>query len=143
MTTVGTTPSPAGGPPATAFFSKTCDEARVLLAEARVYAETVRDRRFAPPNAGLAHGLEALRLTTRLTQITAWLLVQRAVHAGELSPAQARAAHNRLGGHVVCLDSGGEAAARLPAVLRGLLLRSRRLYQRISRLDEMIARDDV
>ena len=28
---------------------------------------------------------EALRLTTRLSQMMAWLMVQRAVHAGEIA----------------------------------------------------------
>lgn len=140
MATFGT-PPPAGGLPATTFFSKTSDEARDLLVEARAYVEAASGTRFARPSEDLVHSLETLRLTTRLAQIMAWLLVQRAVHAGEMTPAQASEAPNRLGARSLCLDPSGENAAALPAVLRTLLARSRNLYRRIARLDEMVARD--
>ena len=71
----------------------------------------------------------------------AWLLLQRAVHAGESTPEQAAAPSNRLGGQDICRDRRGEHMQAVPAGLRELLLRSRKLYQRVARLDEMIARD--
>ena len=141
MATLGTTPPPAGGLPATTFFSKTSDEAHDLLVEARAYLEATSDARLGRPVEDLAHSMETLRLTTRLTQIMAWLLVQRAVHAGEMTPAEARQAPNRLGARGLCLDPGGETEATLPAGLRALLARSRKLYRRIARLDQMVARD--
>ncbi len=141
MATLGTTPPPPGGLPATTFFSKTSDEAHDLLVEARAYVEASRDAHLGRPIQDLAHSMETLRLTTRLAQIMAWLLVQRAVHAGEMTPAQACQAPNRLGARGLCLDAGGENAATLPAALRALLTRSRKLYRRIARLDEMVARD--
>ncbi len=141
MTSSGSTYTPPGGFPATAFFSKTYDEALSLVAEALDYARFEHELSRQPPAVTLLRSLESLRLTTRLTQIMAWLLLQRAVHAGESTPEQAAAPSNRLGGQDICRDRRGEHMQAVPAGLRDLLLRSRKLYQRVARLDEMIARD--
>ena len=141
MTSSDSTSSPPGGFPATAFFSRTYDEAQGLTVEALDYARDKHEFSQEPPAISLLRSQENMRLTTRLTQITAWLLFQRAVHAGELSPDQAAARSNRLGGHGVCFDRRGERMQTVPEGLRDLLLRSRKLYQRIARLDEMMTRD--
>lgn len=107
------------------------------------YSGEMSQSRQSQESQSLACSLEGLRLTTRLTQIMAWLLFQRAVHAGELSPEQALTRSNRLGGQAVCNDRRGEHMMAVPSGLRDLLLRSRKLYQRIARLDEMIARDSL
>ena len=140
MATHASTPGASGGLAATTFFSKTYDETYALLVEARDYMIAAQARRRGGPGKGLADALETLRLTTRLTQIMAWLLVQRAVHAGEIGQRRARAAAYRLGGHRVCGEAGGEDSAAVPSRLRKLLERSRKLYQRVTRLDEMIGR---
>ena len=87
--------------------------------------------------------METTRVTARLTQIVAWLMAQRAVEAGELSAAQACEKKHRLGGQEICLNSRGEDSNELSPALRDLLLRSRRLYQRVARLDDMLARDAI
>ncbi len=134
------TPAPPGGLAATTFFSKTYDETRALLADARGYVELARASRWDRTTT-LDHSVETMRLSARLMHVMAWLLVQRAVHAGEIAPEQAREASHRLGGRSVCLASGGEGSGALPARLRELLRRSRKLYQRVARLDEMVRRD--
>ncbi len=141
MTSSGSTNPPTGGFPATTFYSRTYDEALGLVAEALDYARDSRQPSPQPAAKSLLRSLESLRLTTRLTQIMAWLLLQRAVHAGELSPDEAAAPSNRLGGRKVCCDRCGERMQDVPEGLRDLLLRSRKLYQRIARLDEMMTRD--
>ncbi len=133
--------SDPGGLAATTFFSKTYDEANALLIEACAYIATARARPRERPAMALLHSMETMRLTARLGQIMAWLLVQRAMHAGELTVEEVRSAAHRLAGHEVCLDAGGEADVFLAPSLRDLLARSRKLYRRVSRLDEMIARD--
>jgi regulator of CtrA degradation len=142
MTTVGTHTGDPGGLPATTFFSRTYDEAHDLLVESRDYMATIQGIRFALPTRELVHSMETLRLTTRLTQIMAWLILQRALHAGEVTMSDVLAPANRLGAQDICEMTGGEAIAELPAILRELLTRSRKLYQRIHRLDEMIVRDN-
>ena len=132
-----------GGLPATTFFSRTFDEALGLVVEARNYLAGKGDveRLELDPAASLLYSCESLRLTTRLTQIMAWLLVQRAVHEGEVSRERAREPGYRLGARDVCLGDTGIDLSDLPRGLRSLLERSERLYRRIDRLDEMVRRD--
>jgi len=84
---------------------------------------------------------EALRVTARLTQIMAWLLAQRAVHAGELSTEELVRRNEALADIEICMAADEEGLiAGLPARFRELLDRSHRLYTRVARLDEMIRR---
>ena len=123
-----------------AFFSRTYDETMGLMVEARNYMSYVerRDRERAGAFVGLRMSCEAMRVTSRLTQVMAWLMMQRAVHQGELSPEQALADHCRLSGAEVCLDESFTQDESLPNGLRSLLDRSLRLYVRITRLEQMM-----
>ncbi len=126
----------------TAFFGRTFEEALGLVIEARDY---VAGRlAFDRETIGLADQLicdcETLRLTSRLTHVMAWLLIQRAIHAGEIPAEEATTEINRLGGHSVCLVDDSATMARLPTRLQKLMSRSHHLFVRISRLDEMICR---
>ena len=77
---------------------------------------------------------EALCLTTRLSQVMAWLLVQRAVHAGEIGIGELQDDSHRLDGREVCFDNVVELVESLPLRFRSLMERSLKLYQRIARL---------
>ena len=79
-----------------------------------------------------------MRLTTRLTQVIAWTLAQRAVHNEELTPAEGASRAYQLSGQAVYLDNVSGQAAHLPEELRDQLQRSYHLYQRVSRLEELI-----
>jgi regulator of CtrA degradation len=83
----------------------------------------------------LAYAAESMRLTTRLMQIASWLLLQRAVAEGEMTPEQATRERAK-----VRLDDRGPAVigaerAELPESLIDLITRSLRLQQRIRQLD--------
>jgi regulator of CtrA degradation len=126
----------------TAFFGKTFDEAMTLLVAARDYvaagvAERPQDRSIEDH---LRMARETMRVTARLTQIMAWLLAQKAVHAGELTPRQAASDAHRLAGQAICLDDDERHGAGLPEGLRELLKRSHALYVRVARLDELVRR---
>lgn len=130
---------------ATAFFSKTYGEAMGLLAEARdylSYREPI-DRQTLGSLDRLRLCRETTRLTARLTQVMAWLLAQRAVHAGEISQQEALCGHSPLAELEVCMDGEGEACATLPQRMVNLLDRSRRLYIRVARLDELARRQSI
>ena len=86
----------------------------------------------------MAVSCATLKVTSRLTQVIAWLLVQRAVQAGELSRDQAARPKYRLSGKVACSQRMPVDAGPLPGDLADLLQRSWRLYERIARLDAMI-----
>ncbi len=117
-------------------FTGPYDETLNMMREARDY---VAGRRGAVWQAGgreLAFNVEALRVTSRLTQVMAWLMIQRAVNSGEISLAEACRPHYRLGGQEVCLDVSRNADPCLPTKLRSLMARSHNLYQRVARLQE-------
>lgn len=125
-----------------AFFRRTYDETMDLMVEARNYMAYVerRERERAGAVAGLRMTCEALRVTSRLTQVMAWLMMQRAVHAGEIEVGEALADANRLSGGEVCLDETFTTDESLPGGLRSLLDRSFRLYTRVARLEEQMLR---
>lgn len=126
--------------PPPAYFRRTYDEALDLMLEARNYMTYVerRERERAGAVTGLRMSCEAMRVTSRLTQVMAWLMMQRAVHEGELEADQALTEPNRLSGGEVCLDDSFSADLTLPNGLRSLLDRSFRLYQRVARLEEQM-----
>lgn len=127
----------------TAFFSKTYDETMGLLVEVRDYVahDQKRDREELAPSAGALLCCEALRVTARLTQVMAWLLAQKAIHAGELSNEQVVAQNGPLAEIAICMaEQPDQELSFLPAYFRELLERSRRLYLRVARLDEMVRR---
>lgn len=80
----------------------------------------------------VALSCEALRTTTRMMHVLAWLLNHRAYFAGELSEFQLRR-HGRLPSAQPEPDA--EQWALLPPNLRDLVIRTRRFYERIARLD--------
>ena len=82
--------------------------------------------------ARIALSCEALRTTTRMMHVLAWLLNQRAYFRGEMSEFQLRR-HGRLPSQ----QPGGEPAqmARLGLEMRELVERTQQFYARIARLD--------
>jgi regulator of CtrA degradation len=122
------------------FFDRTYDEAFTLLVEARNYLTEAQHRVPAalPPQDRLVASCETMRLTSRLVQVMAWLLVQKAVHAGEIEDTDVDDPKRRLGGHEICAEPGPWDVSGLPKGLRGLLDRSLALYNRVARLDEMV-----
>ena len=127
---------------ATAFFGKTYSEAMDLLVETRDYLahrEPVDRQVLQHPLDRMRFCCETMRLTARLTQIMAWLLAQRAVHAGEISQEDALADQRALAELDICM-ADEEGAAAMPRHLLSMLDRSRRLYLRVARLDELARR---
>jgi regulator of CtrA degradation len=126
-------------PPQTASsLKRTYDETLALMIEARNYLayKAPADSSRLPAELGLKASCEAFRVTSRLTQVMAWVLAQRAVHAGEISLEEACSAQYRLSGESICRDATA-ADLPLPLGLISLLSRSLALYERIARLDEM------
>lgn len=84
------------------------------------------------PSLRISLSCESLRLTTRLMHVIAWLLMQKAIAAGELPPQAAFAPHNRLGPSPDC-DAG--VRSRLPEGAQRLIDASIRLHQRVAQMD--------
>lgn len=82
--------------------------------------------------ARIAMSCEALRTTTRMMHIIAWLLNQRAYFNGEISELALRR-HGRLPSKTARSDP--EQLAMLDPEIRELVLTTEKLYSRIERLD--------
>ena len=123
------------------FLNRTYDDAMRLLHEARDYLayEEPIDRKRLSPTDRLVLNCEAMRLTSRLTQVMAWVLVQKAVYAGEMSASEAASADHRLAGQTVCRSQAMREARAVPPALGRLLDRSYDLYSRVERLDAQVA----
>jgi regulator of CtrA degradation len=130
--------------PPIAFLDRTYDEALALTQAARgcITAGLAVPKAEGSMSAALTASFESLRLTVRMTQIMAWCLAQKAIFAGELSRDRATVEKFALGARELCL--GGEehtADEDLHNTFRNLLERSRALYVRVMRLDELMHRD--
>ena len=74
-------------------------EGMALIESAAAYLDGAgrEESRRLPRPAALAYTTESMRLTTRLMQVASWLLVQRAVAQGEITPAQVASERSRVG----------------------------------------------
>lgn len=84
------------------------------------------------PSLRIALSCESLRLTTRLMHIIAWLLLQRAIIAGEVPENVARESANRLGPSP---PSDTHLLGDLPQEAQRLVENSQRLHVRVARMD--------
>jgi regulator of CtrA degradation len=92
--------------------------------------------------ASLTYASESMRLTTRLMQIASWLLVQRAVAEGEISPEQALQEQTRVRLTTPEAASPVFDTSSLPPRLKDLIGQSVRLHARILHLDKLISSDE-
>ena len=123
-----------------ALFEKTFDEGMSLVEETARYLDGKgrEESKNLPRKAALLYAGESMRVTTRLMQAASWLLVQRAVHDGEMEPELAAADRYRLGSREICLGGRDGGTELLPKTLQDLLMRSENLYRRIARLDDIL-----
>ena len=91
--------------------------------------------------AALAYASESMRLTTRLMQIASWLLVQRAVAEGEITPGQALQEKTRVRLSRADEERPPVGAESLPEALKDLIAASLRLHARIQHLDRIVSDD--
>ena len=115
-------------------------EGMALVEEAAAYLDGQgRDesRALSRP-AALAYATESMRLTTRLMQVASWLLLQRAVNEGELTPNQALSERHRVKLARQDLACAPELFDQLPENLRTLSRRSLRMQERVMHLDQSL-----
>lgn len=123
-----------------ALFERTFDEGMSLVEETARYLDGRgrQESRDLPRKTALLYAGESMRVTTRLMQAASWLLIQRAVHDGEMRPEDAAGDRYRLGSKEICLGGREEGVDTLPKMLQDLLERSDNLYRRIARLDDLL-----
>jgi regulator of CtrA degradation len=127
---------------ASELFTRTFTDGMAMVEETASYLDGPgrEESRTLPRKVALAYAGESMRLTTRLMQVASWLLVQRAVKDGEMAASEAAQEKYRLGAREICQGRALEAAEQLPARLLDLLERSRNLYERVERLDDLMYR---
>src|SRR5437868_6322821 len=125
-----------------ALFVRTFDEGMALVEETARYLDGPgRDEaRSLSRKGAILYAGESMRVTTRLMQAASWLLVQRAVHDGDMDAEDAAGDRYRLGSKEICLGGGADGTEQLPVKLQDLLQRSDSIYRRIARLDDVLFR---
>lgn len=116
-------------------------EAMLLTDATRGYFEGpgVEDRKLLRPDVRVLFACEALKATTRIMQIVAWLLTRKAIAAGELPEQEGETPRRRLAA-APALEA--RVLVRLPAEARRLLEAGADLYERVRRLDDSLDQDE-
>jgi regulator of CtrA degradation len=122
-------------------FEKVFKEGMSLVEETANYLDGPGrlDARVLERHGAIAYATESMRLTTRLMQLASWLLLQRAIGAGELTVEDATKDKHRISLNDIGKGNelvGGES---LPDCLKALVERSLALHGRIQKLDSMIS----
>src|SRR6266852_3965471 len=95
-----------------------------------------QDSKKLERSASLTYATESMRLTTRLMQLASWLLLHRAVNEGEMSLAQAN--KERMKVKLSSEERPEDEAIKLPERLCDLIVRSKKLQEKVRRLDATI-----
>ncbi|TNE59440.1 MAG: DUF1465 family protein [Alphaproteobacteria bacterium] len=125
------------------MFTKLFTEGMALVETTAVYldGEGRMQAKGLSRRLALAYAGESMRLTTRLMQVASWLLVQKAIKEGEMSPEEAAQAKYRVSAQEVCRGPSMDSAQELPVKLQDLMEQSEYLYDRIDRLDASMFRE--
>jgi regulator of CtrA degradation len=84
---------------------------------------------------------EAMRITVRITQIMAWLTLQKSILAGESTPEDVHSRNAPILQGKTCLEIASETDLLLPERLRELLKKSRLFYIQTMQLEESSLRN--
>ncbi len=110
-----------------------------LIEEVAAYldGEGRGESRGLPREASFVYATESMRLTTRLMQLASWLLLQRAVNEGELTPENARLEKEKVRFSATPTDRGGPGFSDLPERLRSFIAKGDRLFDRVQQFDKL------
>lgn len=121
-------------------FTALFQEGMELVEETAAYLDGPgrEESRLLKREVSLAYASESMRLTTRLMQIASWLLLQRAVAEGEITPDQAQAEKARVRLNSTDTTTTLVEYETLPERLRELIGLATRLHARILHLDRLL-----
>ncbi len=121
-------------------FEKVFKEGMGLVEETANYLDGPgrQDARLLDRHGAIAYATESMRLTTRLMQLASWLLLQRAIAAGEMTGDEARKEKHRISLSDIGRGNPLIGSEQLPDALMDLVERSLRLHMRVQKLDAML-----
>jgi regulator of CtrA degradation len=119
------------------FIDSKIDEAHRLLSATHDYVkwQAPKDMDTMDPHMTFLLSSEAMRVTVRLTQIIAWLMLQKGILEEELTLEDTLSESCRVMQGEECLYQSSEEDKTIPPRLRELLKESRIFYFSILRLD--------
>lgn len=97
-----------------------------------------KDSKTIGPTASLLYASESMRLTTRLLELASWLVIRRALKAGEISAEEAQVKRRRLRLANIGRPPHVNGFNQLPERLRELIEASFSLHDRIVLLDRAL-----
>ena len=125
----------------TSKFKELFNEGMSLVEDVAAYLDGPGrvESKALPRLLAAGYAAESMRLTTRLMQIASWLLVQKAIDAGNLDRAEALLEKNRV--EVTSQGIACQAAifAQLPETLQDFTARSLQIQARILQYDAQAA----
>tara|TARA_B100001939_G_scaffold347854_2_gene370964 strand:+ start:2782 stop:3264 length:483 start_codon:yes stop_codon:yes gene_type:complete len=86
----------------------------------------------------IVYARESTRMTCCLMQVVSWLMIQKGVIAGEITPEEASTPKYRLGNRDVCLLQAGRDLRLMPDEFCDYLKKAQRLYRQVERLEHML-----
>lgn len=121
-------------------FDKVFREGMGLVEETANYLDGPgrQDARLLDRYGAIAYATESMRLTTRLMQLASWLLLQRAIGAGEMTPDEMRKEKHRVNLSDIGRGNPLNGAEQLPQALLDIVERSLVLHQRVLKFDAML-----
>lgn len=121
-------------------FDKVFREGMSLVEETANYLDGPgrQDARLLDRHGAVAYATESMRLTTRLMQLASWLLLQRAVGAGEMNQDEVHKEKHRISLGDIGRGNPLNGAEQLPQALLDIVERSLSLHQRILKFDAML-----
>lgn len=120
------------------FMPGVFNETLELLFDSHQYFEFYgeEEQLRLPEYYRMAYTSEMSRITMRLTSIMAWVMVRKAVHTGKLEAGLASEKY-RLDGEEICRSDISPEINNLPFYIGELAHKSRNLYERVWRLDQL------
>jgi regulator of CtrA degradation len=125
-------------------FDKVFREGMSLVEETANYLDGPgrQDARLLDRHGAVAYAAESMRLTTRLMQLASWLLLQRAIGAGEMKPEEVRRERHRISLAELGRGNALNGADQLPKALLDIIERSLTLHHRVLKFDAMLKMQD-
>lgn len=128
--------------PLTAFIEDSYQETLALMTELRDYLTDLQGEGGDGLDPQLRTRIigEISSMTRHMTEAMAWLLLQKAAAAGEITGDEANRRAEGLLADDDAPEGPGPGAEALPIEVRGYMDRSRRLYEQILRLRDSAER---